>query len=162
VSPCRIHRRRTSVAPQFADEPIRTDVKVVGGPEGYSVYVNDYRVAGPKPWGGGQIVMHKQITDVDLAGAGLLRAALDAPALTVADVVAAMPNKRWRLDIHGHHDTGWNVTVASWLVAGDGFREWTTPERRWGEINDHPTLEAALAAILRALGEGAGEGVDRG
>jgi len=28
---------------------------LVSGVEGPSVYLNDYRIAGPKPWGGGTI-----------------------------------------------------------------------------------------------------------
>jgi hypothetical protein len=30
-------------------------VDICEGVEGPSVYINDYRVAGPKPWGGGKI-----------------------------------------------------------------------------------------------------------
>jgi hypothetical protein len=36
------------------DEKITIDV--VTGVEGPSVYINDHRVAGSKPWGGGKIV----------------------------------------------------------------------------------------------------------
>lgn len=32
------------------------NIKLVAGVEGPSVYINDYRVVGPKPWGGGDIV----------------------------------------------------------------------------------------------------------
>jgi len=31
-------------------------IEVVSGVEGPSVYLNDYRVAGPKPWGGGKVI----------------------------------------------------------------------------------------------------------
>lgn len=31
-------------------------ITVVNGVEGPSVYINDLRVAGPKPWGGGPVV----------------------------------------------------------------------------------------------------------
>ena len=31
-------------------------IQIVSGVEGPSVYINDRRVAGPKPWGGGKIV----------------------------------------------------------------------------------------------------------
>lgn len=36
----------------------KSDVRitVVRGVEGMALYINDYRVAGPKPWGGGEIV----------------------------------------------------------------------------------------------------------
>lgn len=36
-------------------------IEVVSGPEGPSVYINEYRVAGPKPWGGGNVT-HRFIT----------------------------------------------------------------------------------------------------
>ena len=29
-------------------------IEVVSGPAGQSVYIDDHRVAGPKPWGGGR------------------------------------------------------------------------------------------------------------
>lgn len=32
------------------------NVLVLGGPEGPSVYLDNHRVAGPKPWGGGTIL----------------------------------------------------------------------------------------------------------
>lgn len=33
-----------------------TTILVVSGPEGPSVYIDNYRVAGPKPWGGGEVI----------------------------------------------------------------------------------------------------------
>lgn len=42
---------------------------VVEGATGLALYINDYRVAGPKPWGGGNIVHTFAITDEDLAAA---------------------------------------------------------------------------------------------
>lgn len=41
-------------------------VQVVRGVEGYSVYLNGYRLIGPKPWGGGTIVASGQVSWVDL------------------------------------------------------------------------------------------------
>lgn len=41
-------------------------VLLMNGVEGQSVYVNDYRVAGPKPWGGGQIVREWTAQRADL------------------------------------------------------------------------------------------------
>ena len=32
------------------------EILVMRGVEGISVYINSYRVAGPKPWGGGTVV----------------------------------------------------------------------------------------------------------
>lgn len=34
-------------------EEAKFDIEVIKGVEGISVYVNDYRIAGNKPWGGG-------------------------------------------------------------------------------------------------------------
>jgi len=34
----------------------KTTVTVISGVEGYSVYINNYRIAGNKPWGGGKVV----------------------------------------------------------------------------------------------------------
>ncbi len=31
-------------------------LEIVEGPEGQAVYLDDYRIAGPKPWGGGRLV----------------------------------------------------------------------------------------------------------
>ena len=31
-------------------------LEVIDGVEGQAVYLNSYRIAGPKPWGGGKIV----------------------------------------------------------------------------------------------------------
>lgn len=43
-------KKRTAPAP---DE---VDICIVSGVEGPSVYVNELRVAGPKPWGGGSVI----------------------------------------------------------------------------------------------------------
>lgn len=45
--------------------------KVVDGVEGPSLYIDDYRVAGPKPWGGGQILYEFKFDDADLVGAAV-------------------------------------------------------------------------------------------
>lgn len=34
----------------------KVKIEIVSGVGGYSVYINDTRVAGPKPWGGGTCV----------------------------------------------------------------------------------------------------------
>lgn len=45
-----------------------TEIEIlhVSGVEGPSVYANNYRVAGPKPWGGGSIVKAGRTTRRDL------------------------------------------------------------------------------------------------
>lgn len=35
----------------------KIEIEVVKGVEGHCIYINNYRVAGPKPWGGGQTVL---------------------------------------------------------------------------------------------------------
>lgn len=42
------------------------EVVVVSGPEGPSLYIADFRVAGPKPWGGGTILHSWSTTLRDL------------------------------------------------------------------------------------------------
>jgi hypothetical protein len=41
-------------------------VTVLKGVEGFSVYINDYRVAGPKPWGGGKILQEWKVERKDM------------------------------------------------------------------------------------------------
>ena len=38
----------------------------VKGVEGNSVYLNDYRIAGPKPWSGGKILKEWNVTKRDI------------------------------------------------------------------------------------------------
>jgi hypothetical protein len=42
------------------------ELSLVGGVEGNSVYLNDYRIAGPKPWGGGRVIKTFKVTLKDL------------------------------------------------------------------------------------------------
>lgn len=42
---------------------------IVNGVEGTAVYLNDFRIAGPKPWGGGTVVKQWDITPEDLESA---------------------------------------------------------------------------------------------
>jgi len=35
---------------------MNVNIEIVSGVEGNSLYINDYRVAGPKPWGGGRVI----------------------------------------------------------------------------------------------------------
>jgi hypothetical protein len=39
-----------------APRPGEATITVVAGREGHSIYINEIRVAGPKPWGGGLTV----------------------------------------------------------------------------------------------------------
>jgi hypothetical protein len=42
-------------------------VTIVRGVEGNAVYINDYRIAGPKPWGGGPIAYEWLVSQTDMA-----------------------------------------------------------------------------------------------
>lgn len=42
------------------------NIMVVQGLEGKSLYINDYRVSGPKPWGGGKTIFEADITKDEL------------------------------------------------------------------------------------------------
>jgi hypothetical protein len=42
------------------------EIDIVKGVEGMSLYVNCLRIAGPKPWGGGKILYHWEVTFKDL------------------------------------------------------------------------------------------------
>lgn len=41
-------------------------VEIVSGKEGQCLIVNDLRVAGPKPWGGGTVIKRFQVKKEDL------------------------------------------------------------------------------------------------
>lgn len=41
--------------------------EVVTGSDGPSLYANSYRIAGPKPWGGGKIVYRFKVSHQELA-----------------------------------------------------------------------------------------------
>lgn len=52
-------------------------LEYVHGVEGPCVYLNGYRIAGPKPWGGGQIVRTWEVAAKDIRHA--LELPLEAP-----------------------------------------------------------------------------------
>lgn len=51
----------------MADKTV--NIELVSGCEGYSLYIDDYRVAGSKPWGGGKVVKAwtAKVADIDKA-----------------------------------------------------------------------------------------------
>lgn len=49
----------------MADD-FKVSIKIVNGVAGPSVYVADYRVSGPKPWGGGNVVHEFTAARADL------------------------------------------------------------------------------------------------
>jgi hypothetical protein len=41
-------------------------IAVVNGVEGPSLYINDYRIAGSKPWGGGKVIAEFEVEQDDI------------------------------------------------------------------------------------------------
>ena len=54
-------------------------VTLIAGVEGHALYVNGYRVTGPKPWGGGSIVWERpvRISELQRAMIGALQEGSD-------------------------------------------------------------------------------------
>ena len=44
-------------------------VTITSGVEGLCIYLNGYRIAGPKPWGGGTIVKEWRVTKKEIEDA---------------------------------------------------------------------------------------------
>jgi hypothetical protein len=44
----------------------KLELQLVEGVEGPSIYLNGYRIAGPKPWGGGRVVRTWKTTPRDV------------------------------------------------------------------------------------------------
>lgn len=44
-------------------------IDLVNGVEGLALYLNDFRIAGPKPWGGGKILRTWSVSQEDLRSA---------------------------------------------------------------------------------------------
>lgn len=45
-------------------ETVKLDI--VAGVEGNSIYLNDFRIAGPKPWGGGKVISSWDVRPSDI------------------------------------------------------------------------------------------------
>lgn len=44
----------------------KINICVLQGSESKSLYINDYRVSGPKPWGGGKTIFETDVTKEEL------------------------------------------------------------------------------------------------
>ena len=63
---------------------MRAVITVVRGVEGLSVYLNSFRIVGPKPWGGGQILLEAVVSTADMRRAlGKRRAGLAVAEMKV-------------------------------------------------------------------------------
>lgn len=64
-------------------------IMVVKGVEGPSLYINDYRIIGNKPWGGGTTFHEWKVSLSvllrDLGEAGIIEKTQDIPSLKVSD-----------------------------------------------------------------------------
>lgn len=58
----------------------KAKITYVQGVEGSSIYLNDYRIAGPKPWGGGKIIKEWDIELTDVYRAAGIKANADQQA----------------------------------------------------------------------------------
>lgn len=47
---------------------------IVYGVEGYAIYLDDFRIAGPKPWGAGRLVKSWTVSSDTLRSAGFTKA----------------------------------------------------------------------------------------
>lgn len=61
----RLREMRANAVEGSALEPAALKVQVIRGPEGVALYVDSYRVAGPKPWAGGDVI-HAWDVDAEL------------------------------------------------------------------------------------------------
>lgn len=76
-------------------------ILVMSGPEGPSLYLDDYRIAGPKPWGGGTVLHEFTFADKDLIAAGFTL----APTPPDAPDVRGDAEHEWTTD--DKHDYDW-------------------------------------------------------
>lgn len=88
-----------------------TNVKVISGCEGYSLYIDDYRVAGNKPWGGGERV-HEW--DVEIPEIKRLTARIDELEAAQKRHPASEPPENNR-KIEGQTEYG-NVYTVRWVT----------------------------------------------
>lgn len=47
------------------ENPDKIKVTIVQGKEGLAVLLNDYRICGPKPWGGGTVVKEWEVDKIE-------------------------------------------------------------------------------------------------
>lgn len=57
----------SNIIPIIAEKPKRgVLVTLIQGVEGPAIYINNHRIAGPKPWGGGKIVKEWKASAVEI------------------------------------------------------------------------------------------------
>lgn len=83
----------------------RITIEVVRGPEGPCLLVNEYRVAGPKPWGGGTVT-HEWRVDANmlrsrLAEIGYVEPCREAEAMHVGEMGARHDADQQLADVAG-------------------------------------------------------------
>ena len=74
----------------------RYPIEIIQGVEGFCIGLNNYRIAGPKPWGGGTVVKR---WDVSLAGLGRAIPSIDAQATEIAALRAVSSQQQQRAQL---------------------------------------------------------------
>ena len=80
--------------PLSAEE--RYPIEIIQGVEGFCIGLNNYRIAGPKPWGGGTVVKR---WDVSLADLGRAIPSIDAQATEIAALRAVSSQQQQRAQL---------------------------------------------------------------
>ena len=92
----------------------RYPIEIIQGVEGFCIGLNNYRIAGPKPWGGGTVVKR---WDVSLADLGRAIPSIDAQATEIAALKGALENL-----MDEQNGPPLIRDAASWQVAMDNAR----------------------------------------
>ena len=79
----------SETTPLSAEE--RYPIEIIQGVEGFCIGLNNYRIAGPKPWGGGTVVKR---WDVSLADLGRAIPSIDAQATEIAALRGALEREK--------------------------------------------------------------------
>lgn len=126
--------------PLSADK--RYPIEIIQGVEGFCIGVNNYRLVGPKPWGGGTVVKRWNVSLADLGRAiPELSATIDAQATEIAALRRALDAKEREM-------------LAEHSSAMQALLRWCgedTPEdiRKGWEQESHEALRALAAGRPR-------------
>lgn len=104
----------------------RYPIEIIQGVEGFCIGLNNYRIAGPKPWGGGTVVKR---WDVSLADLGRAIPSIDAQATEIAALADALITAQIAYHNLGEHRglpercdlylcRRWNEMTAARVLAG--------------------------------------------
>jgi hypothetical protein len=115
-------------------DPKGHTIQVVNGPAGPSLYLDDYRIAGPKPWGGGTVLHEFAFKDKDLIAAGVTPAATPAP---LDPLVAALEAIDAKVQKYAEQEADCSA-----------HKEWTLADRfRYLAMGNAEAVESIRAAL---------------